>query len=138
MAKIIGLCPTFQAINLIANNFNSKNRWYHYIYGTSNRIEPATWLFEVVKISNNIKPTTFERYEGIYRNYIKDSSIAALNLSSIKSIQIQRYYNDLYSNEDKKKSSIQIKTLNKLLKQFFNYAVEEGYILKIHVKVSVP
>jgi integrase len=89
-----------------------------------------TWLFEVVKVSNNIKPTTFERYEGIYRNYIKDSSIAALNLSSIKSIQIQRYYNDLYSNKDKKKSSSQIKTLNKLLKQFFNYAVEEGYILK--------
>ena len=91
-----------------------------------------TWLFEVVRVSNNIKPTTFVRYEGIYRNYIKDSPIEALNLSSIKSIQIQRYYNDLYSNKDekKRKSSCQIRTLNKLLKQFFNYAVEEGYILK--------
>ncbi|WP_346890327.1 site-specific integrase [Clostridium sp. UBA1056] len=91
-----------------------------------------TWLFEVVRVSSNIKPTTFERYEGIYRNYIKDSPIESLNLSSIKSIQIQRYYNELYNNKDKKKrkSSNQIKTLNKLLKQFFNYAIEEGYILK--------
>lgn len=91
-----------------------------------------TWLFEIVKVSSNIKPTTFERYEGIYRNYIQDSPIASLNISSIKSIQIQRYYNDLYTNTDKnkRKSSSQIKTLNRLLKQFFNYAIEEGYILK--------
>lgn len=91
-----------------------------------------TWLFEVVKVSNNIKPTTFERYEGIYRNYIKDAPIASLNISSIKSLQVQRYYNDLYNHKDetKQKSSNQIKTLNRLLKQFFNYAVEEGYILK--------
>lgn len=91
-----------------------------------------TWLFEVVKVSSKIKPTTFERYEGIYRNYIKDSPIASLNISSIKSIQIQRYYNDLYNakDESKRKSSSQIEMLNRLLKQFFNYAVEEGYILK--------
>ena len=32
-----------------------------------------TWLFEIAKPS--IKPTTFERYEGIYRNYIKSSPL---------------------------------------------------------------
>ncbi|WP_254306715.1 hypothetical protein [Clostridium sp. 001] len=30
-----------------------------------------SWLFEVVKMSGNIKPTTFARYEGLYRNYIE-------------------------------------------------------------------
>ncbi|MCB2305091.1 hypothetical protein LL127_08725 [Clostridium estertheticum] len=34
-----------------------------------------SWLFETIRISNKIKPSTFERYEGIYRNYIKDSTI---------------------------------------------------------------
>ncbi|WP_026486710.1 tyrosine-type recombinase/integrase [Caldanaerobius polysaccharolyticus] len=86
-----------------------------------------TWLFEVVRVSNRIKPSTFERYEGIYRNYIENSQIYGLRLSAIKSIQLQRYYNELYESG---KTSSQIKNLNKLLKKFFFYAVEEGYILK--------
>lgn len=87
-----------------------------------------TWLFEVIKVSTKIKPTTFERYEGIYRNYIKNSSLSAINLKNIKSIQVQKYYNDLSQNQNKTVS--QITNLNKLLKHFFNYAVEEGYLLK--------
>lgn len=86
-----------------------------------------TWLFEVVNISNKVKPTTFERYEGIFRNYIKGSSIASLQLKDIKSLQIQKYYNDLYK---KGKTTSQIFNLNKLLKHFFNYAVNEGYLLR--------
>lgn len=85
------------------------------------------WLFEVVRVSDKIKPTTFERYEGIYRNYIKTSPLAPLPLRDIKSLQIQKYYNKL---KKKGKTSNQIKNLNKLLKSFFNYAVEEGYLLK--------
>ncbi|MBY7008479.1 site-specific integrase [Clostridium botulinum] len=86
-----------------------------------------SWLFEVLNISNKIKPTTFERYEGIYRNYIKNSPLSALHLKDMKSLQIQKYYNKL--NKDGKSSS-QIFNLNKLLKHFFNYAVNEGYLLK--------
>ncbi|WP_027633087.1 tyrosine-type recombinase/integrase [Clostridium hydrogeniformans] len=86
-----------------------------------------TWLFEVVRVSSNIKPSTFERYEGIYRNYIKDSEIYSLKLNNLKSINLQRYYNNLYSIG---KSSNVIKNLNKLLKTFFNYAVNEGYMIK--------
>ncbi|WKV08156.1 hypothetical protein Q2T46_11525 [Thermoanaerobacterium sp. CMT5567-10] len=78
-----------------------------------------TWLFEVVKVSR--KPSTFARYEGLYRNYIKDSELYGLKISLIKSIQIQRYYNKLYQEG---KSSKTIKTLNKFLKTFFNYAVD--------------
>ena len=35
-----------------------------------------SWLFEVNFI--NKKPSTKERYEGLYRNYIKDSSISSI------------------------------------------------------------
>ncbi|CCJ32845.1 tyrosine-type recombinase/integrase [Caloramator australicus] len=83
------------------------------------------WLFEIVKMRT--KPSTFERYEGIYRNYIKNSPLYGLRLCDIKSLQIQRYYNELFTIG---KSSSIIKNLNKLLKAFFNYALSEGYILK--------
>lgn len=85
------------------------------------------WLFEVVRVSDKVKASSFERYETIYRLYIKDSDIYGLNLSALKSIQIQRYYNKLYKNG--KKSTL-IKNINKLLRTFFNYAIDEGYILK--------
>ncbi|MFT5871146.1 MAG: integrase [Clostridium sp.] len=86
-----------------------------------------SWLFETIRISNKIKPSTFERYEGIYRNYIKNSVLYGLKLNELKSIQIQRYYNKLL--KDGKSSNV-INNLNKLIKYFLNYAVDEGYLIK--------
>ncbi|MBO0575143.1 site-specific integrase [Clostridium botulinum] len=86
-----------------------------------------SWLFEIIRISSKIKPSTFQRYEGIYRNYIKSSDIYGVKISDLKAMHLQRYYNSLY---DKGKTSNVIKNLNKLLKSFLNYAVGEGYILK--------
>lgn len=86
-----------------------------------------SWLFEVIRVSSKIKPSTFQRYEGIYRNYIKNSDVYGVKISDLKAMHLQRYYNSLY---DKGKTSNVIKNLNKLLKSFFNYAVAEGYILK--------
>lgn len=57
----------------------------------------------------------------------KDNKIYGLKLCELKSIQLQRYYNQLLIDG---KSSNVIKNLNKLLKYFFNYAVDEGYLLK--------
>lgn len=56
------------------------------------------WLFEIIRISSKIKPSTFQRYEGIYRNYILNSEIYGMKLCDLKAIQIQRYYNKLYEN----------------------------------------
>lgn len=82
------------------------------------------WLFQVKK--NEVKPSSFQSYEGTYRNYIKESDISGLKVYNTKSIQIQEYYNKLGKN----KTYSQIKKLNKLLKQFFFYAEREGFILK--------
>lgn len=84
-----------------------------------------TWLFEIMRVKS--KYSTFERYEGIFRNYVVNSEIYGVRLSDLKTIQVQRYYNALYS--DGKTSSV-IENLNKLLKSFLYYAVDEGYILK--------
>lgn len=82
------------------------------------------WLFQI-KI-NEVKPSSFQSYEGTYRNYIKDSDIAGIKVYNTKSLQLQEYYNKL----GKTKTYSQIKKLNKLLKQFFFYAENEGFILK--------
>jgi len=85
-----------------------------------------TWLWDIEKHSGN-KSSSFERYEGIYRNYIKDTDIGILNISEIKKVAIQKYYNKL---EKDNKTYSQIKNLHKLLNKFFGYAETEGYVVK--------
>lgn len=94
------------------------------------------WLFE--KIKNTVKPSTFERYEGVYRIYIKSSPLYPIKLKGLKSLDIQRYYNDLFNSG---KSTSIIKNLDKLLKSFFNYCIDEGYIVRnycIGKSITIP
>lgn len=84
------------------------------------------WLFDFLNNSTKLKPSTFQRYEGVYRNYIKTSSIAGTKISKINPIQIQNYYNEL----SKTKTYSQINTLNTILKVFFNWCSVNGYIIK--------
>lgn len=91
---------------------------------TINMLLPK-WLFSVKK--NEIKPTSFESYESVYRNYIKPYLIADLPIKDLKSLKIQGYYNKLLSDNI---STSNIKKSHKLLRQFFEYTEREGYILK--------
>lgn len=84
------------------------------------------WLFDFLNNSSKLKPSTFQRYEGIYRNYIKTSPIAGTKISKINPIQIQKYYNEL----SKTKTYSQLNTLNTILKVFFNWCSVNGYIIK--------
>ncbi|MPW26226.1 tyrosine-type recombinase/integrase [Alkalibaculum sp. M08DMB] len=84
-----------------------------------------TWLWEIEKSSGH-KASTFQRYEGIYRNYIKGSDIATLKVGDIRALSLQRYYNKLAELD---KTYSQINNLNKFLSKFFNYAVNEKYLI---------
>lgn len=85
------------------------------------------WLFDFLHNSSKIKPSTFQRYEGLYRNYIKESEIAGNKLINMKSIQLQNFYNNLFKAGY---SYSQINTLNTFLKVFFNWCIDNDYILK--------
>lgn len=82
-----------------------------------------TWLIEVVQLSR--KPSTFDLYYGLYKNYIENTTISFLKLSDIQSSNIQKYYNQL---KKQGKSSNVIFKINKLLRTFFNYAIVQNYI----------
>lgn len=95
------------------------------------------WMYNVIRLDNKIKPQSFERYEGIYRMYIKGSVIASMSLTDISKQAIQNFYNRLYENVGLTKS--QIVNLNKVLKKFFFYCIEEGLIEKNPCfKVAIP
>ena len=92
------------------------------------------WLFSVKK--NELKPSSFEDYECTYRNHIKNNIIANIPLNQIKSLKIQKYYNEL---QKKNVSAHNIKKVHKLLRQFFGYADNEGYIIKNPcINISLP
>ncbi len=86
-----------------------------------------TWLFDFKRISENIKPATFSRYEGVYRKYIKPYPIASLKLADVKTVVIQRFYNTLF---EEGHTTASIRYLNSLLRSFFNFAIEQDYIVK--------
>ena len=86
-----------------------------------------SWLFDFLYNSSKIKASTFDRYEGVYRNYIKDSEISGLKIIQINNLKLQKYYNNL---SDKNYSYSQLKTLNKILKTFFNWCIDNNYLLK--------
>lgn len=91
-----------------------------------------SWLFEVNFI--NKKPSTKERYEGLYRNYIKDSSISSINIKDINQTDIQKYYNALV----KKGISVStIKQLHKIIAPSLRYAYNNNLIIKDFTKAII-
>ncbi len=82
-----------------------------------------SWLFDVKRVSDNVKASSFSRYEGLYRLYVKDRPIALLPIKTIASNDLQRHYNHLYEKEGKTYGVL--KELNKLLKAFFNYEIAQ-------------
>ena len=100
---------------------------------TINTLLPK-WLFNVKK--NEVKASSFESYESIYRNYIKPYLIADLPISDLKSLKLQEFYNKLIK---EKVSPNTVKKVHKLLRQFFSYAEREGYIIKNPcINVALP
>lgn len=85
------------------------------------------WLFNVLYLSKNVKSSSFEKHEINYRLYIKKSPIGQIKINEISSKIIQTYYNKLF--KEKKASSDKIFDINKTLRKFFNYCINEHILL---------
>lgn len=85
----------------------------------------STWLSDY-KIHDS-RPSTLERYWGIYNNYIKNTELGVIKLKDLKAAHIQSYYNNLLKN--KGKSADTIKFINKTVKAALSQAQKEQYIL---------
>ena len=90
------------------------------------------WLFDVHCI--NKKASTTERYDSIYRNYIKNSDISTIKLKDINARDIQAFYASLIP---KGKSINSIRSLNKLIAPCIRYAYNNNFIIKDFSKAVV-
>lgn len=94
-----------------------------------------TWLFDY-RIKD-LKPKSFEKYEGIYRNYIKGSTIGKIKLKDLRATHLQKHYNELLDIYNKPVSTV--KSLNTRLKPCLAEAEKQGYIQKNYCKmVALP
>lgn len=86
----------------------------------------SKWLFEVHFV--NKKSSTKEKYEGLYRNYIKPSKdLKKVKLKDLDLDIIQTFYNNLYENGI---SESIIKNLHKLIAPSIRFAFFNNMILK--------
>lgn len=112
--------------NELDNNINDNKEYF----GTLLK----DWLYNVHLI--NKKPSTKERYDSIFRNYIEDSPIYNLKLKDLSSTDIQNYYKDLLY---RGKSAATIKNLNKLIAPSIRYAYNNNRIIKdFSVAIVLP
>lgn len=94
-----------------------------------------TWLFDY-RIKD-LKPKSFEKYEGIYRNYIKNTPLGKIKLKDLRATHLQQHYNNLLDID--KKSISTIRGLNTRLKPCLAEAEKQGYIQKNYCKmVTLP
>jgi len=92
------------------------------------------WLFEFK--ATELKSSTIERYNVLYRNYIKNSYIGNIKLLDLKSTTIQLYYNKLIKEG---KSYNVVKMLNKVLKASLTSAKKSNYIILNYCdNISLP
>lgn len=84
------------------------------------------WLYNIRK--PKLKASSFERYDGIYRNYVANTALGKTKLINLKISNIESYYNFLLKEKGKNPSTI--KSINKYLKPCLNHAVKEDCIQK--------
>lgn len=91
------------------------------------------YLFQFRK--HDMKPSTFDRYYGIYNNYVLASPIGKKKLIDLRTIDFQKYYTALL--KDKPVSNV--KSINRYISTCINEAVRQGYISKNYtVNVRLP
>lgn len=99
----------------------------HGIVNNNEYFEPffTDWLFEVH--FTHLKPSTKENYEGVYRMYIKNSSLSKIKVKDLKLIDVQKYYNNLVSTNC---TIIRIKNIHKVIRPFIRYLYDNNLIIK--------
>lgn len=93
-----------------------------------------TWLFDYRK--QDLKPKSFQRYHGIYKNYVENNELGNIKLQDLRTTHLQRYYRSLL---DEEVTPTTIKQINTNLKTCLGEAEKQGYIQKNWCKlVTLP
>jgi len=99
-----------------------------YTYGSplsNESVILSKWIYSFLFSTaiHNLSPSTFDRYKGIYDNYLECSSIGALNVKEITPLQLQQFFN-----EQMHLSHASLKKIYFLLNQSFKAAIKNSLI----------
>lgn len=83
-----------------------------------------SWAFLIKK--PHIQPLSFSAYEETYRLRLIDTRLGLTEISKVSSLLCQKHFNDLREFH----SEYTLKRALRHLNSFFNYAVDEAYILR--------
>ena len=93
-----------------------------------------SWLFDYRK--QDLKTKSFQRYHGIYKNYIENTDFGNIKLNDLRTTHLQRHYKKLLDNGV---TPTTIRQINTNLKTCLNEAERQGYIQKNWCKlVTLP
>lgn len=93
-----------------------------------------SWLFDYRK--QDLKPKSFQRYHGVYKNYIENTDFGNIKLNDLRTTHLQRHYKKLLDNGV---TPTTIRQINTNLKTCLNEAERQGYIQKNWCKlVTLP
>ena len=93
-----------------------------------------SWLFDYRK--QDLKPKSFQRYHGVYKNYIENTDFGNIKLNDLRTTHLQRHYKKLLDNGI---TPTTIRQINTNLKTCLNEAERQGYIQKNWCKlVTLP
>lgn len=90
------------------------------------------FMYEVFMVDDSFTSGTRERYESVYRNYIKTAPFDGQLLKDVKSFDIQKLYNDL----DCSKSTL--KAVNSLMQHFYKYMERQHVCIDITNSLVMP
>jgi integrase len=90
------------------------------------------WLYNTHMM--NKKPSTKERYDGIFRNYIEDSPLYTIKLCDLTALDVQGYYKDLIK---KGKTVSNVKFIHKLVAPCIRYAYNSNKLIKDFSKAII-
>lgn len=82
------------------------------------------WLYNVHLVDK--KPSTQERYDCIFRLYMKKSYLGQIILRNLDASDVQKYYNELFE----RKGYNCVKQFHKMLSPCIRYAFETGRIIR--------
>lgn len=106
----------------------------HDIVNNKECFEPffTDWLFDVH--FGHLKPSTKENYEGVFRMYVKDSSLSKIKVKDLKLIDVQKFYNNLVANNC---TITRIKNIHKIIRPFIRYLYDNNIIIKDFSKAII-
>ena len=93
------------------------------------------WLYET-KRYDEIRDTTFEKYDGVYRNHIKDEPMLLSKVNSMHARQLQSFVN---KSIECGTSSSTVRDVIKLIRQFVRYLMSQQILITdITLGVKIP